>query len=213
MHNPSDETEQYDEPETIVQRHGGVELPFKHHDGGKVGGGGRGVWDEAIQRIEPLCTLGERVRAQHRMVKVWNLQTIFGKNQSMHSPPREPHSYHARVQTRGAPRKRRRSRRIHLGSSKLCESSVAAWVAGVRNGARGRAHTTPHPITRSGKASSFACSRAAARRAPDVRQMRVSLAYSRVCSRSVDLDGAVDLEYKPPRGEEADGACGEREQR
>ena len=34
MHNPSDETEQYDEPETIVQRHGGVELPFKHHDGG-----------------------------------------------------------------------------------------------------------------------------------------------------------------------------------
>ena len=31
MHNPSDETEQYDEPETIVQRHGGVELPFKHH--------------------------------------------------------------------------------------------------------------------------------------------------------------------------------------
>ena len=34
MHKPSDETEQYDEPETIVQRHGGVELPFKHHDGG-----------------------------------------------------------------------------------------------------------------------------------------------------------------------------------
>jgi hypothetical protein len=48
MHNPSDETEQYDEPETIVQRHGGVELPFKHHEGGTAGGGDRGV-DEAIK--------------------------------------------------------------------------------------------------------------------------------------------------------------------
>lgn len=89
----------------------------------------------------------------------------------------------------------------------------ALRVVGRRVGGRCEERRTPHPITRSGKASSFACSRAAARRAPDARQMRVSLAYSRVCSRSVDLDGAVDLEYKPPRGEEADGACGEREQR
>ena len=59
MHNPSDETEQYDEPETIVQRHGGVELPFKHHEGGTAGGGGRGVGDEAIKRIELLVPPGE----------------------------------------------------------------------------------------------------------------------------------------------------------
>lgn len=178
MHNPSDETEQYDEPETIVQRHGGVELPFKHHDGGKAGGGGRGVWDEAIQRIEPLCTLWRESEgtSQHRTtVEVWNLQTIFGKNQSTHSPPREPHSYHARVQTRGAPRKRRRSRRIHLGSSKLCESSVAAWVAGVRNGARGRAHPpSHHPVGQGVELRVLACRRAPrARCAPDARKPRV----------------------------------------
>jgi len=42
MHNPSDETEQYDEPETIVQRHGG---------------GGRGVGDEAIKESNSwACT-------------------------------------------------------------------------------------------------------------------------------------------------------------
>jgi hypothetical protein len=76
MHNPSDETEQYDEPETIVQRHGGVELPFKHHEGGTAGGGGRGVGDEAIKESNSwACTLG---RAAH---KSRSLETANQMNQ------------------------------------------------------------------------------------------------------------------------------------
>ena len=63
MHNPSDETEQYDEPETIVQRHGGVELPFKHHEGGTAGGGDRGV-DEAIKESN-LSSAPSVERAAH----------------------------------------------------------------------------------------------------------------------------------------------------
>jgi len=76
MHNPSDETEQYDEPETIVQRHGGVELPFKHHEGGTAGGGDRGV-DEAIKESNlssgESCTHGHAVKFgnSNQMNQIW----------------------------------------------------------------------------------------------------------------------------------------------
>ena len=157
MHNPSDETEQYDEPETIVQRHGGVELPFKHHEGGTAGGGGRGAGDEAIKLQRTRRSLSDG-----HAVKFGN-PTKFGKNQSTHSRPQwEPHSYHAehaRVQTRGAPRKRRRSRRLHLGSSKLASRrSPRGWP--VWNGAP----SIPSPGRARRRASRARVPRRAARR-------------------------------------------------
>ena len=77
MHNPSDETEQYDEPETLVQRHGGVELPFKHHEGGTAGGGGRGAGDEAIklQRTRDLSRTRGSVGRTRR--QVWKPNQIW----------------------------------------------------------------------------------------------------------------------------------------
>ena len=204
MHNPSDETEQYDEPETIVQRHGGVELPFKHHEGGTAGGGDRGV-DEAIKESSPLHPLWRELHTRTRR-QVWKLK------------PNEPNLVKIEARTLGPSGSRTPITHVYRPAER--PANVGAHVVytsvprslrvdGRREGGRcGTAHPlTHHPVGQGVELRVLAC------RAPDVRQMRVSLAYSRVCSRSVDLDGAVDLEHKPPRGEEADGACGEREQR
>ena len=165
MHNPSDETEQYDEPETIVQRHGGVELPFKHHEGGTAGGGDRGV-DEAIK--ESNLSSGESCTPRTRR-QVWKLE------------PNEPNLVKIEARTLGPtgtallsptctdPRSAPQTSALTSFTPRFleaCESTVAARVAGVE---RRTLHPSPGRARR--RASRARVPRA--RCAPDARQPRV----------------------------------------
>lgn len=167
MHNPSDETEQYDEPETIVQRHGGVELPFKHHEGGTAGGGGRGAGDEAIKlqrtRDHSRTDTPSSLETQPNLVKIKartlgpsGSRTPITQSTHVYRPAERPANVGAHVVYTSVPRSLR--------------------VDGRREGGRcGTAHPpSHHPVGQGVELRVLAC-RGAPRAgcAPDARQPRV----------------------------------------